>query len=44
MRVPARFTFVFHRTPVGWLIVSYHSSVVPPGPPLSNNVPQCWLA
>ena len=32
VRVPARFTFVFHRTPVGWLIVSHHSSVVPPGP------------
>jgi uncharacterized protein (TIGR02246 family) len=32
VRVPARFTFVFHRTPAGWLIVSHHSSVVPPGP------------
>ena len=31
VRVPARFTFVFHRTPAGWLIVSHHSSVVPPG-------------
>jgi hypothetical protein len=32
VRVPARFTFVFHRTTAGWLIVSHHSSVVPPGP------------
>ena len=32
VRVPARFTFVFHRNPTGWLIVSHHSSVVPPGP------------
>ena len=32
VRVPARFTFVFQRTPAGWLIVSHHSSVVPPGP------------
>jgi hypothetical protein len=32
VRVPARFTFVFRRTPAGWLIVSHHSSVVPPGP------------
>ena len=32
VRVPARFTFVFHRTQAGWLIVSHHSSVVPPGP------------
>jgi hypothetical protein len=32
VQVPARFTFVFHRTPAGWLIVSHHSSVVPPGP------------
>lgn len=29
VRVPARFTFVFRRTPVGWLIVSHHSSVLP---------------
>ena len=32
VQVPARFSFVFHRTPAGWLIVSHHSSVVPPGP------------
>ena len=29
VRVPARFTFVFRRTPAGWLIVSHHSSVLP---------------
>jgi len=32
VRVPARFDFVFHRTPEGWLIVSHHSSIVPPSP------------
>jgi hypothetical protein len=32
IRLPARFTFVFHRTPAGWLIVSHHSSVVPSAP------------
>ena len=32
VRVPARFNFVFRQTPTGWLIVSHHSSVVPPGP------------
>lgn len=32
VQVPARFTFVFQRTPKGWLIVSHHSSVVPSGP------------
>jgi len=29
VRVPARFTFVWRRTPKGWLIVSHHSSVLP---------------
>lgn len=32
VRVPARFTFVFRRTPAGWLIVSHHSSIVPLSP------------
>ena len=32
VRVPARFSFVFHRTPAGRLIVSHHSSVVPTSP------------
>jgi hypothetical protein len=32
VRVPARFNFVFRQTPTGWLIVSHHSSVVPPDP------------
>jgi len=29
VRVPARFSFVFRRTPAGWMIVSHHSSVLP---------------
>jgi uncharacterized protein (TIGR02246 family) len=32
VRVPARFSFVFSRTPAGWLIVSHQSSVVPSAP------------
>ena len=32
VRVPARFSFVFNRTPTGWLIVSHHSSVEPSSP------------
>lgn len=27
--VPARYSFVYHKTPQGWLIVDHHSSLVP---------------
>lgn len=29
--VPARYSFVYHKTPAGWLIVDHHSSLVPKG-------------
>ena len=28
---PARFSFVYKKTPMGWMIVDHHSSVVPAG-------------
>jgi len=28
---PARFSFVYKKTPLGWMIVDHHSSVVPGG-------------
>lgn len=29
VRVPGRFTFVYRDTPVGWIIIDHHSSVMP---------------
>lgn len=29
MSVPGRFTFVYYKTPKGWLIIDHHSSIMP---------------
>src|SRR6266487_1397150 len=42
VRVPARFTFVFRRSPAGWLIVSFFSSVIR-RPPRSTLFPYTTL-